>query len=114
MNCMVTDCAQFHRAVADGETRYYPANGPENRIAAREFDERTDPVVVGGFAVYDTAVSTAYAVALYSTREDAEKHQPVEVEQAPETAVAEEDPAPVEEEKPSTSKPKKRKFGGKR
>lgn len=114
MNCMITKFAQFYRANADEETRYYPVT-TQDRIKAREFDERTDPVIIGGFAVYDTGVSTDYAVALYSTQEEAEKHKPAAVEEAPDVIVAEEAPSSSkEDEKLSTSKPKKRKFGGKR
>lgn len=81
---MVTDHAEFYRVnPGEGETVYYPANGPTSRDAARKADAGGDPPIVGGFAVYDTAVSTEYAVALHATKAEAEAHTPAAPIEAP-------------------------------
>lgn len=64
-NHITTGFSHFYKAERDNETRYFPANGSANRSEAMAFDGKHDPVRVGGFAVYDTSVSTEYAVALF-------------------------------------------------
>lgn len=131
MTPMITEAEAFHRAKSGDEFRYYPDTGPENRAMAREFDEKGDTAIVKGFGVYDTAVSTDYAVGLYATREEAEQHAGIEEKKAPETTF--EDDAPKAsakstggetltndeaqgetDEKPSIFAQKKRKMRGKR
>jgi hypothetical protein len=71
---MVTDFAQFYRVTTLEGERFYP-NTATNRTAAREHDTAGDPPIVSGYAAYDTAISTEYAVALYSTKTEAEAHE---------------------------------------
>jgi hypothetical protein len=70
---IVTNHGEFYRATRKGETRYYTAG---TRAEAFEFSEIDDPVIVMGFAVYDTTISSIYAVALYATVAEAEAHTP--------------------------------------
>jgi hypothetical protein len=91
---MVTEFAQFYRAInAQAETRYYPHTA-NSRTVARQFDAQEDPPVVSGYGAYDTSVSTEYAVALYATKEEAEAH---EVVSPPKVAESIFDETPVEE-----------------
>ena len=78
---MVTQFSKFHRAKSGEEVRYYPADSASNRNAALEFDPQM--VTVAGYAVYDTAITTEYAVGLYGNKTEAEAHAPVAVQQAP-------------------------------
>lgn len=72
---MITDFAQFYRAVnSEGSARFYP-NTSNLRNAALDWDAAGDPPVVSGFAVYDTSISTEYAVAIYATKLEAEQHE---------------------------------------
>jgi hypothetical protein len=93
---LVTDFGQFLRArSADDETRYYPAT---SKAAAQEFDFTNDPVRVDGFAVYDTTISTAYAVALHGTVDEARQYVPASAPTPPQTIFDSPttDPAPSE------------------
>lgn len=95
-NLMVTDQANFYKVnLADGGTAYMPAEGAEAREAARKADAAGDPPIVSGFAVYDTAVSTTAAVALYATKADAQAHEPAEPTPTPETVFEEPSEAPA-------------------
>jgi len=86
---MVTDFAQFYRATdAEEETRYYPMTA-NLRVVAREFDAGGDPPVVSGFAAYDTAISTEYAVDLYPTKAQAQAHEVSKPAKAPTTILPE-------------------------
>lgn len=100
MKPMVTEFSTFYKAVNGNEVRYYPGNGLDNREFAQAFDKVGDPPKVQGFAVYDTAVSTVYAVALYTDKASAEKHKVSAPESAPESAI-DDDPAPTALETPS-------------
>lgn len=69
----VTEHSRFLVCRAPGETRYY-ADTPTNKVAARDLDERGDPVAIQGFGVYDTSISTTYAVAVYGSKAEALTH----------------------------------------
>lgn len=79
---LVTDHAQFYRAKSLlGEYRFFPFN-ENGKEAARKFGG--DYTAVAGYGVYDTTVSTAYAVMLCATRKEAEDYTPVEAPKPPE------------------------------
>jgi hypothetical protein len=84
---LVTDIAEFHRATSNGETRYYPANSVEMRTVARDYDAASDPVIIKGFGVYDTGVSSLYAVEVYPTEKQAKAHKPTKPMKAPTSAL---------------------------
>lgn len=69
---ITTPHREFLRATKNGETRFYALTRKDEAVA---FDEKRDPVAVSGFAVYDTSISTSYAVGLYATIEAADAHQ---------------------------------------
>lgn len=75
---IVTPHSSFYRAKSGDETRYFPCtntNG-KNKANAKAFDDGGDPPIVMGFAVFDTAIATAYAVEIYPTAEQAATHTP--------------------------------------
>lgn len=72
---LVSAHSTFLKAVNGEETRYFPYT-PTHRIKAYAFDKNADPDTVQGFAVYDTAISSSYAVALYATIAEAQAHKP--------------------------------------
>lgn len=80
---IVTDHAEFLRAVRGDEIRYFPSNGVNARVEAAAYDEDRDYDNVRGFGVYDTTISTSYAVALYATKAEAEAHEPAPVPAKP-------------------------------
>lgn len=88
---VVTEFSQFYRATADGETRYYPANGVGPRDASRAFDPNA--VLMGGFGVYDTTLATEWAIAVYGDKQAALAHKAAEPAPAPVDAF-EDAPAP--------------------
>lgn len=69
----VTDHARFLKCERDGETIYFPDTATF-RDRAQVHDEHGDPVAQMGFAVYDTNISTVYAVALYGSKGEALAH----------------------------------------
>ena len=71
----VTEHSRFLICNAPGGQRFY-ADTPANRPVARDLDDKGDPIATTGFGVYDTNISTVYAVALYETKERAQAHQP--------------------------------------
>ena len=87
---MVTAFASFYRAVNGGETRYYP-NTPTSRLLAIDYMGGSLPPVVGGFGVYDTTISSDYAVALYTDVNDANAHAGAPAPNLP-TSIFEEEP----------------------
>jgi hypothetical protein len=89
---LVTDFAQFYRAVNGEETRFYPTSSDTAKAHAVAFDAKSDATIVGGFAVYDTTITVAYGIALYASAEEADKHKASDAPKAPEHAV---DPDPV-------------------
>lgn len=106
---VVTNHSEFYavQPSRSGPKIYYPASGATSRDVARQADVTGDPPQVGGFAVYDTTISTVYAVGLYPTKEEAQKHQPSEAAEKPE-AVFDEPPAP---ENKSVHAPKAKRGG---
>lgn len=80
----VTDFAEFWKAQADGETRYYAT-----RDVAMAFDPKATKVK--GFAVYDTTVATSYAVEVCPTKKQAQDYVPANVMKAPTSAVDDDD-----------------------
>jgi hypothetical protein len=86
---MVTEFSDFYRSMGPEGMRYYAATG-SNRTAAIEYHNGM-PDNVKGFAVYDTTISSDYAVALYADKESAELHTPSEPPHAPEEAVEEDE-----------------------
>lgn len=74
---LVSDFNYFHRvnvgSPEDGDKFvYYPeATWPDHRSKFVDMDTTR----VGGFAVYDTRVSSDYAVALYADEKDAKAHE---------------------------------------
>ncbi len=97
---IVTEHGEFYRAIKDDESRYF---APSKREQAFGFDAGGNPVLITGFAVYDTTVSTSYAVALYATFAEAKAHQPV-----PAATVQESDIAPPVAESKTDRLPKRR------
>lgn len=77
---IVTSHGEFYRATNSAETRYYALS---KKDLAREFDAASDLVIVGGFAVYDSTISTIFAVGLYATLAEAEAHEATPAPQAP-------------------------------
>lgn len=77
---IVTNHGEFYKAVNGEEIRYYAKS---KKAAAIDFDQKGDPVIVMGFAVYDSTVSTIFAVALYATAADAEAHKAIPAPLAP-------------------------------
>lgn len=75
-----TDFVEFWKAGKGEDARYYA-----DRQAAMAYDPTAGRV--SGFGVYDTNVSSAYAVAIYSTKQEAMAHAPSPVQKAPATAV---------------------------
>lgn len=73
---LVTTHTEFLRAKKDGKIRFYPANAQNARADAIAYDDNSDFTPVFGFGVYDSTVSTSYAVALYATLAEAEAHKP--------------------------------------
>lgn len=108
-NLIVTEHAQFYRVtLRDGTNGYFPADGPTSRDLARAADVAGDPPIVAGFGVYDTAVSTTYAVETYPTREQADEHKSSQTETKPETVFensAEPEPTEVKADMPAARKP---------
>jgi len=87
---MTTTFTKFYKATGlDSEIRYYAAT-PEMRVLAREYDKAGDPPQVAGYGVYDTTVSTEYAVAIYDTAENAGAHPPAVPEPTPRNDIFEE------------------------
>lgn len=84
---MITPFTDFYRATKDGETRYYPGTGSSNRSAAMEFDAKGAPPRVNGYGVYDTNISTEYAVAIYASQDEAKSHKMSKPKPAPSTAI---------------------------
>ena len=82
----VTDFAEFWKGTVNGETRYYAT-----RDAGMGFDPAATKVK--GFAVYDTTVAGSYAIELYSTKEQAQAHKPAVPQEAPTSALPEDDEA---------------------
>jgi len=80
---IVTDHSEFYRVLKGDEIRYYPANATNAKADACAFDENGDFDIVRGFAVYDTTVSTSFAVALYATKAEAEAYEPAPVPAKP-------------------------------
>lgn len=72
---IITEHSEFFRAVKAEKIAYYPVTA-EGRAAAVANDDDGDPDRVRGFAVYDTTISTSYAVELHATKADAERYQP--------------------------------------
>lgn len=109
----ITPVAEFFAAKSGDDERFYPVN-QENREAAMEFDDSGDPPKKRGHAVYDINVSSAYAVALYGSLEEAEAHEGTETPEVPETALAT-DPetaeTPSTDTEPRATPFKKRKRG---
>lgn len=71
-NFVVTDFAQFYKTTGtEGDVRYYPTGGAGQRQTARNFDAVGDPPIIGGFGLYDTSQSSAYAVGVYASRDEA-------------------------------------------
>lgn len=103
---LLTDHSPFYRAVNDGETRFYPqtkTNG-KNRALAQEFDTAGDPPIVMGYAVYDTSISTVYAVALYATSDEAAAHTPATPDTPPTDVFAANNPS-TDADAPTTEAP---------
>lgn len=73
---LVTEHSEFLRASKGSEHRYYPPTAQNARAEAMAFDDHGDFAPVMGFGVYDTTVSTSYAVALYATKAEADSHKP--------------------------------------
>lgn len=89
---LVTGLESFYRATSkDGETRYFAIGSIGTKLAASEFDKNDDTVTVKGFAVYDTTVSTEYAVALYPTQKEADDHKAKAAPKTPTTAIEDDD-----------------------
>jgi hypothetical protein len=106
---MLTDHAQFYRAtLADDTYAFFSADDTLSRDKARAADTAGDPPIVAGFAVYDTNISTTYAVALYPEKRQAQAHEASTPAPAPEALFEEpaEDATPPAEDtaKPSTTK----------
>ena len=106
---LVTGFEHFYRATnKDGQTRYFAAGAAGTKLAASTFDKDDDTVSVKGFAVYDTTVSTEYAVALYATQKEADDHK---AQSAPKTPTSAIDDAEADA-LPHDTKPRgKRAFG---
>jgi len=109
---LVTDIGYFYRVTnKEGENRYYPSGTGEQRAEAAKFDKNNDTVLLQGFAVYDTAISTVYAIALCGDKEEAEKHGATKAPKTPTPTSATEDD-PEETTIPHSTKPRgKRPFG---
>lgn len=91
-----TEHAQFYRATfADGTEAFFPQADSNSRAAARDADEKSDPPIVAGFAVYDTTISTVYAVALYPTKTQAQSHIAATPPLAPEAVFDDTSEAPT-------------------
>jgi hypothetical protein len=80
----ITEFANFFKATANGETRYYAT-----RKEAMNFDPGA--VFVRGYGVYDTTVAGSYAVEVYPTKKQAEAHEPASAMKAPTSAVDDDD-----------------------
>lgn len=79
----ITDKVDAYMAVTEaGKPMFFPHNG-EGLAKAKEADRNDDPATTSGFLVYDSGVSTEYAVACYGDKSKAETHKPVAT-QAPE------------------------------
>lgn len=104
---LVTNHGEFYRAQSGDETRYFAVS---KKAAAQAFDHLSDPPIVMGFAVYDSTVSTIYAVALYATLAEAEAHEASPAPMAPASVfpAAETTPEPEPEPTPTAT------FGSKR
>lgn len=90
---MITGLAMFYRCNGADGYRYYPA--PQSRTAAIDYNGRSIPPTVNGFGVYDTTVSTEYAVAIYPSAEEAEQHSAEPAPEAPKSIFhGEDEPAP--------------------
>jgi hypothetical protein len=87
---IVTNHGEFYRSTKGDETRFYAVR---NRETAIQFADGGDATIVMGFAVYDTTISSTYAVALYATLAEAEAHQPTPAPTAPEGVFNAEKPA---------------------
>ena len=79
---ITTEHSTFYKVQCDGKERFYPRN--LKNAATAEFDDGLS-VKVMGFAVFDTTVSTEYAVALYGSKTEAEEHTAVPPAPTPET-----------------------------
>ncbi len=101
---IVTNHGEFYRASNGDETRYYTIS---KKAAAIEFDAKGDPVVVMGFAVYDSTVSTIFAVGLYATFSEAEAHETIPAPVAPASVFPAAEPA-ASPAKPFTKRTRKR------
>ena len=106
---LVTGFESFYRATGkDGDTRYFAVGSIGTKLAASEFDKNDDTVTVKGFAVYDTTVSTEYAVALYATQKEADDHKAQAAPKTPTSAIDEAEADTL----PHDTKPRgKRAFG---
>ena len=103
---IATDFGSFHRSInSDGDTRFYPVSNAQAREAAMAFDAQNDPVTVTGFGAYDTTLSLQYAIEVYPTKEQAQKHQAADAPEAP-TNVLDETEKTDETEPEKTTPPK--------
>lgn len=96
---VVSAHGEFLHAVSDGVSRYYPPSQKSEAIAAA-----SEKVVVRttGFAVFDTTVSTIYAVALYPSAAEAEAHKPASPAPAPKNIYEDHQPSETDEKEATT------------
>lgn len=99
----ITEKSDFYRASRDGTARFYPKSGENSREIAMGIDPNAS--IISGFAVYDTEVSTDYAVAIYASRELAENYKPAKAKEVP-TSLFSDDEKPAKET--YARKPKKK------
>ena len=115
---LVTGFAEFYRAVSkEGETRFYPVSDAKQRETAREFDKAGDPPKIKGYGVYDTEVSSHYAVAVYGSEDEARAHGTEQPRTGDQREAAQPDTEPRTEAQPAepveepAERPRKRERG---
>lgn len=87
---IVTPFAKFYKTLGAEGVRYFAET---KREKANEYATGASlPPLIQGFGVFDTTVSTEYAVAVYGSEAEAKAHDAVEAP-APATAMSEEAPA---------------------